>query len=209
MLNDASLYDDDLMQTYVAGMITGSRNADGSDDRPVYYLTVMDGLSAAQLRCFHVLYSAAAWLGAQAPEGHFKFISISVEELRANLRLLQPEGSPESDYMPAIITLEAEGLIHAVAVTDDEGDEWRVSFKSTLLGVLLFDWAHGFSDENIFAFPGTAAPTTGFRSSRLGSRQRIERCANVGGPFSVGQGFLRSCRRADFIRPERGTVAAG
>ncbi len=26
--------------------------------------------------------------------------------------------------MPAIITLEAEGLIHAVAVTDDEGDEW-------------------------------------------------------------------------------------
>lgn len=162
VLNDATLYDDDVQQTYVAGMLAGSRNEDGSDDRPIYYLTLIDGLTADQLRIFHVLYTAVA-------QKHTRFVSQQgpvineVAVLRSDVEgMLAAFPDGERDIpMSVFFQLEQAGLIAAVHTGANSRSEDTVWFMATRVGALLFDWAHGFADEDFAQFGMRNRPDIG------------------------------------------------
>lgn len=159
VLNDASLYDDDVMQTYVAGLLSGSRNDDGSDDRPVYYLSVIDGLTALQLKTFHALYAAATSVGAAVTPLHW--VQVGQEELIANVTLLNGGSVPNGSLLAVVVALEAHGLIANASTHQIEDGSRPLTFVPTHLGALLYDWAHGISDEDITLFAERDRPYNG------------------------------------------------
>lgn len=159
VLLDASLYDDDLMQTYVAGMIAGSRNADGSDDRPIFYLSLMDGMTAGQVALFHMLYSALANAGvADDADPALTRVSVLVRDIEHAAEGLL--GSDDVDGN-AVLELDHLGLIADIEIANQPDDLWRVSFRGTRVGALLFDWAHGIRDSGARQFFGQRRPSIG------------------------------------------------
>lgn len=173
VLNDATLYDDNVQQTYVAGMLAGSRNEDGSDDRPVYYLSVMDRLTAAQLTIFHTLYSAACDVSRKVGIGEgvrFAAVTVDIPDFSRNLKEMRKSiGDTSLPVTAPLVALEHEGLIDGLSV-DTTKDV--LSFTATRIGALLFDWAHGFDDEDIAAFatrtrPDIGLPRLAFTTARV------------------------------------------
>lgn len=152
VLNHATLYDDDLQQTYVAGILAGSRNSDGSNDRPVFYLSVIDGLTASQLRAFHVLYAAVAreYRGITSNRGPtMQSISVSIGDYLSNLSSLSPlTGSLEHEVTVDILALEHLGLIRDASIDYNSESDGEISFWATRIGAMLFDWAHGIDDDD-------------------------------------------------------------
>lgn len=171
VLNDASMYDDDVQQTYVAGLLAGSRNDDGSDDRPIYYLTVLDGLSADQLRVFHILYAAveqrfSTLVSSQGPT--VEEVPVLLTDVDAMLELFP---QPQRDItMSVLFQLEHAGLITNLHTGNNAENRPTIWFMATRVGALLYDWAHGFSDEEIRDFgrrerPDIGLPTYSFDRS--------------------------------------------
>lgn len=170
VLNDATLYDDDVQHTYVAGMLAGSRNDDGSDDRPVFYLSLIDGLTAAQLTIFHGLYCAAE----QALRDHglndgmnFALVALDLDDLNRELAVLNPNDLAEAPS--ALWALAHAGLIENVATWTEPN---LVAFRPTRIGAILFDWAYGFDDEDFAKFtqrdrPDIGLPKLDFRTLRF------------------------------------------
>lgn len=160
VLNDASLYDDDVMQTYTAGLIAGSRNDDGSDDRPIYYLGLIDSLTAGQLTLFHCLYSAAVRVGP--PEGRRAIdpsalhVAVHIEQIGAAMTTLGPAGARLSADDPLlaspITALHTAGLMRDDGTDKLDGTHPLVTYWISRAGMLLFDWAYGFEDEDLHAF---------------------------------------------------------
>lgn len=160
VLNDATLYDDDVQQTYVAGLLAGSRNDDGSDDRPVFYLSVIDALTASQLSFLHVLYCAAAQaLRDHGIEegGYYARVRVEVDDFNSQMMRLNPDDQ-RSDPS-ALFALAHAGLIDSLEMWDDEPA--LIVFRPTRVGVLLFDWAYGFDDEDIRLFASRDRPDIG------------------------------------------------
>lgn len=58
VIEDATWYDDPVMQAYAGGMLASSRSERGDDDRAVFYLDLLDRLPASAVRVHHALYSA-------------------------------------------------------------------------------------------------------------------------------------------------------
>jgi len=172
VLNDATFYDDNVQQTYVAGMLAGSRNDDGSDDRPVFYLSLIDGLTAAHLTIFHGLYCAAEEaLQEHGMDGgmNFSLVAVDADDLNEQLAVLNPED--RNDAPSALFALAHVGLI-------DQVQTWveppaGLAFRPTRIGAILFDWAYGFDDEDFVKFldrgqrPDIGLPTLHFRSLRF------------------------------------------
>lgn len=167
VLNDASLYDDDVMQTYVAGLISGSRNDDGSDDRPVYYLSLIDGLTATQLKTFHALYAAVAHL--KVPADKMPWIYVSQEELVSNITRLNGGSEPSGNLGAVLYALDAQGLVTNASSTQVDDGSYPLGFMPTQLGALLYDWAFGFSDEDVRCFADRDRPDIGLPSLRFES----------------------------------------
>lgn len=180
VLNDASLYDDDVMQTYTAGLIAGSRNDDGSDDRPVYYLGLMDSLTASQLSLFHVLYAAAAPLGpptgnrAHDPAG--LRVAVHLSEVKKAISRISPAGASlakRSRYLTETTTaLHVAGLIRDDGSDKTDGRHPLQTYWITRVGMLLYDWAHGFNDEDLWEFydrdrTAIDLPDLEFKSARV------------------------------------------
>lgn len=153
------MYDDDVMQTYVAGLIAGSRNSDASDDRPIYYLTLIDGLTAVHLRYFHAMYFAVAQarIGWLSPES----LVIPLRELDQNVLVMGGAHGPQSG-MTALYALESAGLIAYSSISGVESWNGRLRFTPTKIGMLLYDWAHGFGDEDLNLFNSRDRPNLGF-----------------------------------------------
>lgn len=160
VLNDAAMYDDDVMQTYVAGMITGSRNSDGSDDRPVYYLSVLDRMTAMQTRFFHAAYTAVAQQNIDAQS--VPFVAMDASEMEAHVAALTTE---QPSYMAhgtsALLGIQSLGLVSELSVRESVKYPRHLSFLPTPLGMLLFDWVHGFGDDDYYAFPSRERPDLG------------------------------------------------
>lgn len=58
VLEDGSWCDDDVMQEYLAGVLAGSRSADGSDDRGAYWADLVARLAGDYVRVHYLLYRA-------------------------------------------------------------------------------------------------------------------------------------------------------
>lgn len=161
VLNDATLYDDDVMQTYVAGLLAGSRNDDGSDDRPVFYLSLIDGLTAEQLGLFHVLYcgllcAAGGDYSAKDPAG--VRVRIDVDEVDDAMDAFGPSAVTDDTV---VFALEHVGLITGLSIKTYDDGIHRIEFFGTRIGALLFDWAHAVTDSSPLEFFQRERPADG------------------------------------------------
>lgn len=168
VLNEATLYDDNVQHTYVAGLLAGSRNDDGSDDRPVFYLSVIDSLTASQLRLFHALYAAVAQShrGTWSNNGPIaRSLVLDVAELNANLMRLEEGDENENDEggdgWANLFALEHIGLIAMMGMNEGPNGTGELHFAGTRIGALLFDWAYGFNDNDIRQFGMRNRPEIG------------------------------------------------
>lgn len=57
VLEDATFYDDPVMQAYAGGLLASARTEEGTDDQSVYYLDLLSRMPASVVRLHHVLYS--------------------------------------------------------------------------------------------------------------------------------------------------------
>lgn len=158
VLNDASLYDDNVMQTYTAGLVAGSRNDDGSDDRPIYYLGLMDSLTAGQLALFHSLYDGALKAGPPVTHGVASgaHVAIHLDQVKTAMAALGEGGAKLSEasrfLTPPLSALHYAGLIIDDGTDKVDGAHTLVTYWTTRAGMLLFDWAHGHDDEDLASF---------------------------------------------------------
>lgn len=174
VLNHATLYDDNLMQSYVAGLLAGSRNTDGSDDRAIYYLTLIDGLTARQLQTFHLLYSAVTgYLTRERTHInllHHRGFVVEVSEFDSEMaRVFSAPDVSAAASTAAFVALSTAGLVQHLSVHLTDQGEQVIMFTPTVTGLFLFDWAHGIDEDDPTTFAERQRPYLGIPAASFAS----------------------------------------
>lgn len=175
VLEDGSWCDDEVMQEYLAGMLAGSRNDRGGNDRGAYWADLVARLASDYLRLHYLLYRALHDHGPAAPgpsltllEGHeARSIYLPVSGLAASLDVTPAEAQAVANN--ALHVLARESLIaptgwgsgpHVLAHFAGAVEE-GVQAVPTHAGVELFLWAHGIAAstplEIMFPLPAGSA----------------------------------------------------
>lgn len=156
IVEEASWLDDDVMRQYVGGLLAASRTPSGKEERGAYYVNLLGGMTAMQVKLHHAIYSALRETGTPA-------------------RLATEMGSPATRvWLPGVATFAAleigrddggGALSEAVIALHRDGlisRDWELGSMEgwtaklgypvsqpllyvapTHSGVLLYLWSHG------------------------------------------------------------------
>jgi hypothetical protein len=163
VLDDGSWCDDGVMQEYLAGVLAGSRNTTGGDDRGTYWADLVSRLAGDYVRMHYLLYRALRDHGAQVPgvslstiAGHeARSIYLPLSGLSASLGVSLVEAQEVANG--AMHVLAREGLIaptgwgvgHHVVGHMTGAEEPGVQAVPTHAGIELFLWAHAWASSGV------------------------------------------------------------
>lgn len=148
VLEDGSWCDDDVMQEYLAGVLAGARTTDDSDDRGAMWATIVNDLSAYQVRTHYLIYTALH----QLHRAHGFRPDFSTPQGRMQARVVLPlpgyaaamPGRGGEAAVHATSGLNRVGLLEAWLIAPDAG----IVATPSLPGIELFMWAHGLADDH-------------------------------------------------------------
>jgi hypothetical protein len=155
ILEDATWYDEPVMQAYSGGLLTSARSESGGDDQSVYYLDLLQRMPATAVRLHHVLYAALRDAGRKLPppkQGQLKSITWKVP-----VALLVAEAYPGVE-MEAVTLSEDLGILSSLNLIFpfEWGFEKEVGGRVLTgspwnPGIALFASAHGRGRGDQFA----------------------------------------------------------
>ncbi len=160
VINDAKFAEDQLSQEYYGGILAAAKSTDGIDDRGVYYLSLIQALSAYQLRLHYLIYLTVCRHFRGRPSSYLDRI-----DHRDGMKILIPmslllrtmvfpdEASKWSYVIHCLAGLSEKQLIgkQSGAVERKNKDEFSliggegIRTCPTLLGCDVFLWSNGVS----------------------------------------------------------------
>lgn len=146
VLEDGSYCDDEIVASYLGGLLAGSRTPQGRDDRAVTWSKVITGLSSLQIRAHYLLYRewaarlriiAVYDLGVEAGRAQATIEISSGEFVKL---LVYGSEVDENDAMSHAIG----GLVR-VGLLDDKFfyNDKLVKVMPSIMGLELYGWAQG------------------------------------------------------------------
>lgn len=161
LLQSAALTEDEIVASYIGGVLCSARTPNGRDDRAIAMLKVMEGLSTYALRAHCIVYSSALrqrsfkmsdvrkWL----LRGNGVTVVIDEAEFQEKMQFSEAENA-DTILEHAFVNLSANDLcmqgVRAVRLKeDDPGYRWM---HLTLRGAELFCWGAGMGQSGIDAF---------------------------------------------------------
>jgi hypothetical protein len=165
---EATLFDDEVMRSYTAGFIASSRSKEGSDDRGVAYLALLESLPAFHVRLHHAIYASLRDSVRSGMLGRNNWRQgIFMAPIADLSPVLASEEDPElirdlvGDALPTFVSLGlieagwsmSYGADHVPTSEEAPADRFAIRCMATLRGKSLFEWAHGRGREvdSIFA----------------------------------------------------------
>jgi hypothetical protein len=146
VLEDGSYCDDELVASYLGGLLAGSRTPQGRDDRAVTWSKAITGLSSLQIRAHYLLYRewaarlriiAVYDLGVEAGRTQATMEISSGEFVKL---LVYGSEVDENDAMSHAI-----GGLMRVGLLDDKFffNDKLVKVMPSIMGLELYGWAQG------------------------------------------------------------------
>lgn len=161
LLEDGSYCHDELMASYLGGLLAGSRTPQGRDDRAVAWSKVTTGLSSLQLRAHYLLYRE--WAARLRVVGVYD-LGVDAGRVQATMEISSSEfakflvGDSEVDENDAMS--HAIGGLIRVGLLDDRffynGELVRVI--PSITGIELYGWAQGLPGLSPRGFASKAQP---------------------------------------------------
>ncbi|HMK59924.1 MAG TPA: hypothetical protein VK452_02120 [Dissulfurispiraceae bacterium] len=160
VVDEGRFIEDDLVAEYYGGVLAGSKSAMGDDDRGIYYLSLIKGLSAFQLRLHYSTYLKMCTVYNKRDDKAFEKL---YHRQSTQIRIPKPflsdifgshhESQFDSIVLHAITGLREKLLIGKEAVLVDglKHPKFRdlkgqgIIVSPTILGCDLFIWGNGFS----------------------------------------------------------------
>lgn len=162
VLEGGSWCDDDVMQEYLAGVLAGSRSADGADDRGAYWADLVARLAGDYVRVHYLLYRALHDHGAAADgpsiallEGQqARSVYLPVSGMAASLGVTVEEASSIGNNSLHVLARESliapTGWGNGVHVLEHVpgATEPGVHAVPSHAGMELFMWAQGVAPSS-------------------------------------------------------------
>lgn len=158
VIQEGAWLDDDVAQSYLAGMLIAGRSADGGRDQAVYWTNLAAALSSDAVRLHHILYTAFRQARQPIADANTR----GEVRIRVPYELLVPEfpgstpGTIHRRVAAAAVMLDREELITDLRsgppAPEDESRGWKymgLTVGPTNTGALLYLNAYGVKD----AFP--------------------------------------------------------
>jgi hypothetical protein len=161
VLEDGSYCDDELMASYLGGLLAGSRTLQGRDDRAVAWSRVVTGLSSLQIRAHYLLYRE--WAARLRIIGVYELgvdagrVQATMEVSSAEFVKLLVEGSEVGDndaLSHSIGGLARGGLLDSTF----RYTETLVRVMPSIAGLELYGWAQGLPGLPPRGFASNAQP---------------------------------------------------
>lgn len=161
VVSEGKFSDDPICQEYYGGILAASKTSDGSDDRGVYYLSVIRDLSSVQLRLHYLAYLKVAYHFHSYKEDRLETLferqKVKIHIQFNTLSLVFKEQDADRLYnfcVHAMVGLREKQLIAEKGVYVDGVYTPRFSniegrglvVTPTLLGCELFLWGNGISN---------------------------------------------------------------
>jgi hypothetical protein len=159
LLEDGSYCDDELMASYLGGLLAGSRTPQGRDDRAVAWSKVITSLSSLQIRAHYLLYREwAARLRIIAVYD----LGVETGRVQATMEISSGEfakllaGESEVDENDAMS--HAIGGLIRVGLLDDKFfyNDMHVRVMPSIMGMELYGWAQGLAGLSPRSFASKA-----------------------------------------------------
>ena len=161
VLEDGSYCDDELMASYLGGLLAGSRTPQGRDDRAVAWSRVVTGLNSLRIRAHYLLYRE--WAARLRIIGVYE-LGVEAGRVQATMEVsstefvkLLVEGSEVGDndaLSHAISGLARDGLLDGKFLYN--GTVVRV--MPSIAGLELYGWAQGLPGLPPRSFASRAQP---------------------------------------------------
>jgi hypothetical protein len=177
VLADGSYCDDELMASYLGGLLAGSRTPQGRDDRAVSWSKVVTSLSSLQIRAHYLLYRE--WAARLRIIGVYE-LGVAAGRIQATMEILSGEfakilvGDSEVDENDAM-SHAIGGLIRARLLDDNflyNGELVRVT--PSIAGLELYGWAQGL--------PGLSPRSFASQARLFDTPAAVPRPSSVGFP---------------------------
>jgi hypothetical protein len=154
ILQSAYFCEDELVASYLGGVLSSARTEVNRDDRPVGIVRMIDGLSSYALRIHCLVYSSVVAFPRESPKDMFKWlrnghgVTVLFDEskLREKMDFVDGE-NPEEIMEHAFLSLDAHDLLsegHRHFRLHKPGINARFC-RLSLRGVELFCWGNGQS----------------------------------------------------------------
>jgi hypothetical protein len=177
VLADGSYCDDELMASYLGGLLAASRSAEGRDDRAVSWSRVVTSLSSLQIRAHYLVYRE--WAARLRIIGVYE-LGVQAGRSQATMEISSGEfgkllaGDSEVDQHDAMS--HAIGGLISVGLLDDDflynGELVRLT--PSIAGLELYGWAQGL--------PGLSPRSFASRARLFDIAEAIPRPNSVGFP---------------------------
>lgn len=164
LFNGGSFIEDELTQAYFGGILLSSRNENGTDDRGLYYLDIIEKLSKFDIKLHFCLYLSFRKQYFDSPD--MGLFNSDPDIFKIHLPLsnivnifyndFYSEDGVFVDILNSLARLNSEGLISnyryntidfVVPKNISKVNHGGIVASPTRLGALLFLWALGIKDE--------------------------------------------------------------
>lgn len=167
IVNEGSYCDDEVVAEYMGGVLAASRTREAKDDRGVYYVNIITGLSTYQLRAhyffystFHNLYTSEDHEIEWTDDSAIQRTAIVIPP-QNYMPIFGEDPGPISELYHAFGGLNNEGLLGGFGYGEKEHLESYIASynadvdmpdfglfcRPSLFGIELFLWGHGISKQ--------------------------------------------------------------
>jgi len=158
IIDDGGFCEDEISAEYYGGVLASSRSGVSRDDRAVVFLSLLARMSSYQIRSHYVFYSSF-W---KVHKGRGLNIGIDVDRGQLGTFIPTHEYISAMDFSSSeslslilghvLYGLNREGLISEFSSTGklplEPENELRITFMPTVVGLELYLFAHGISDQS-------------------------------------------------------------
>lgn len=161
VLADGSHRDDELVASYLGGLLAASRTSEGRDDRAASWSKVVTNLSALQIRAHYLLYRE--WAARLRIVGVYE-LGVEAGRIQATMEISSGQfakllvGDSETDESDTV-SHAIGGLVGAELLGDDFiCNDRRLRVTPSIMGLELYGWAQGLPGLPPRGFAAKARP---------------------------------------------------